>query len=68
MTLDEAREKGAIGLFEDRYGDKVKVYTIEGFSVEVCGGSHVENTGEIGSFKIKKRKAPPQACAVLGQL
>ncbi|NLJ64317.1 MAG: alanine--tRNA ligase [Christensenellaceae bacterium] len=57
MTLDEAREKGAIGLFEDRYGDKVKVYTIEGFSVEVCGGPHVENTGEIGSFKIKKEES-----------
>lgn len=57
MTLDEAREKGAIGLFEDRYGEKVKVYTIEGFSVEVCGGPHVENTGEIGSFKIKKEES-----------
>ncbi|MGI6737931.1 MAG: alanine--tRNA ligase [Christensenellales bacterium] len=57
MSLDEAREKGAIGLFEDRYGEKVKVYTIEGFSVEVCGGPHVENTGEIGSFKIKKEES-----------
>ncbi len=57
MTFEEAKEQGAIGLFEDKYGDRVKVYTIKGFSKEVCGGPHVKHTGEIGSFKIKKESS-----------
>ncbi|MDO5022106.1 MAG: alanine--tRNA ligase [Eubacteriales bacterium] len=54
MTFDEAKAHGAIGLFEDKYGEKVKVYTVKGFSMEVCGGPHVTHTGEIGSFTIQK--------------
>ncbi|MFH1880964.1 MAG: alanine--tRNA ligase, partial [Bacillota bacterium] len=57
MTVDEAKEKGAIGLFESRYGEKVKVYTIGGFSKEICGGPHVHNTAELGSFKIQKEES-----------
>ncbi len=61
MTVDEAKENGAIGLFESKYGDKVKVYTVgEGenvFSKEICGGPHVENTSTIKSFKIKKEES-----------
>ena len=57
MSLDEARESGATGLFENKYGEKVKVYTIGDFSKEICGGPHVEHTGDMGHFKIKKEEA-----------
>ena len=57
MSLDEAKATGAIGLFESKYGDKVKVYTIGDFSKEICGGPHVERTGEMGKFIIKKEEA-----------
>ncbi len=57
MSVDEARTAGAIGLFEDRYGDVVKVYTMGEFSKEICGGPHAAKTGELGSFKIKKEEA-----------
>jgi alanyl-tRNA synthetase len=57
MTLEEARASGATGLFENKYGDKVKVYTIGDFSKEICGGPHVTNTGLLGHFKIKKEEA-----------
>ena len=57
MTLEEAKESGATGLFENKYGDKVKVYTIGDFSKEICGGPHVERTGNMGHFKIKKEEA-----------
>lgn len=57
MTLEEAKNSGAIGLFENKYGDKVKVYTIGDFSKEICGGPHVEHTGELGKFVIKKEEA-----------
>lgn len=58
MSLKEAQEAGAEGVFVDRYNEeKVKVYTIPGFSKEICGGPHVKRTGEIGSFKIIKEEA-----------
>ncbi len=57
MTLEEAKASGAIGLFENKYGDIVKVYTIGDFSKEICGGPHVSNTKELGTFKIKKEEA-----------
>ena len=57
MTLEEAQQAGAIGLFENKYGDKVKVYSIGDFSKEICGGPHVENTKNMGRFKIKKEEA-----------
>ncbi len=57
MTLEEAKKSGATGLFENKYGDKVKVYTIGDFSKEICGGPHVERTGNMGTFKIKKEEA-----------
>lgn len=57
MSYDDAKKSGAIGLFENKYGDKVKVYTIGDFSKEICGGPHVEHTGVLGTFKIKKEEA-----------
>ena len=57
MTLEEAKASGATGLFENKYGDRVKVYTIGDFSKEICGGPHVTHTGELGTFKIKKEES-----------
>ena len=57
MTVDEAKEAGAIGVFEAKYGEKVKVYSVDDFSKEICGGPHVKNTSELGSFKIKKEES-----------
>ncbi len=57
MSVEEAKKMGAIGLFEDRYGSKVKVYTMGDFSKEICGGPHVERTGVLGQFKIKKEES-----------
>lgn len=57
MTYDEAKNSGAIGLFTNKYGEKVKVYTIGDFSKEICGGPHVEHTGDMGTFKIKKEES-----------
>ena len=57
MTPKKAYEEGAIGVFSEKYGGIVKVYTILGYSKEICGGPHVKNTGELVSFKIKKEEA-----------
>lgn len=57
MTLEEARDAGAAALFEGKYGEQVKVYRIGDFSIEVCGGPHVESTGELGTFKIAKEQS-----------
>jgi len=57
MTVDEARDAGALGIFNDKYGDRVKVYTIGDVSKEICGGPHAHRTGELGRFKIKKEES-----------
>lgn len=70
MTVAEAKEKGAMGLFENKYGTKVKVYSVGdpnsppdahvnslNFSKEICGGPHVDNTSTLGKFKIVKEEA-----------
>ncbi len=57
MTVEEAKKKGAIGLFGDKYGERVKVYSINDWSNEICGGPHVQTTSELGHFKIIKEEA-----------
>ncbi|HKL59409.1 MAG TPA: alanine--tRNA ligase-related protein, partial [Sphaerochaeta sp.] len=57
MTLEEAKEAGAIAFFESKYGEQVKVYSIGDYSKEVCGGPHVENTSTMGHFKIQKEQS-----------
>ncbi len=56
MSLDQAREEGFTGLFEGKYGETVKTYSIGGFSKEICGGPHASRTGELGTFKIAKQE------------
>ena len=57
IPLQEAYDSGAIGVFTGKYEDIVKVYTIPGYSKEICGGPHAKNTGELVSFKILKEEA-----------
>ncbi len=57
MSLDEARESGALGIFDNKYEEKVKVYTVDGYSKEICGGPHAQKTGELGKFKIVKEQS-----------
>jgi alanyl-tRNA synthetase len=57
MTVPEAKAKGAIGLFESKYGERVRTYKMGEFSFEICGGPHAENTGDLGSFKIQKEES-----------
>lgn len=56
MSLEDAKASGATGLFANKYGDKVKVYTIGDFSKEICGGPHVARTGNMGHFRIVKEE------------
>jgi alanyl-tRNA synthetase len=57
MTVEDAKAQGAIAFFESKYGEQVKVYSVGDFSKEVCGGPHVERTGTMGHFRIKKEQS-----------
>ncbi len=57
VSYDKAREMGAIGVFDNKYGEMVSVYHVGDFSLEFCGGPHVEHTGDMGVFKILKEEA-----------
>lgn len=57
LPIDQAKAKGAMGVFESKYGEEVKVYGVGDFSLEICGGPHVNNTAELGHFKIQKEES-----------
>jgi alanyl-tRNA synthetase len=57
MPTDKAKEAGAVGVFDGRYGDVVKVYGAGDFSLEICGGPHAKTTGELGKFVIQKEQS-----------
>ncbi len=57
IPYEEAKERGALGLFEDTYQEKVKVYDMGPWSLELCGGPHVEHLGQLSTFKIKKQES-----------
>lgn len=57
MAYEDAKKSGAEGIFADKYGEMVSVYTIGDFSKEICGGPHVNNTCELGNFKILKEES-----------
>ncbi|MBI5306077.1 alanine--tRNA ligase [Candidatus Wolfebacteria bacterium] len=57
MDIEEAKKRGALGAFNEKYGKKVKVYSIGKFSREICGGPHVERTSQVVNFKIIKEES-----------
>ncbi|MEI8080014.1 MAG: alanine--tRNA ligase, partial [bacterium] len=57
LSVDEAKASGAIGLFGEKYGAVVKVYTMGEVSKEICGGPHAGHTGVLGTFKIQKEES-----------
>ena len=57
MSVEEAKAHGAIGLFESKYGNVVKMYAMGSFSKEICGGPHAGNTGDLGRFEIQKEQS-----------
>ncbi len=59
-SLQEARDEGALAFFGDKYDEVVKVYSIGDYSKEVCGGPHVEHTGQLGTFRIVKEQSSSQ--------
>ena len=57
MSPEDAKKSGAVGVFDHKYGDKIKVYSINEFSREICGGPHIKNTKELGKFRILKEES-----------
>ena len=63
LPIEEAKQRGAIALFGEKYGDTVRVVDMGGYSVEFCGGTHLDNTAKAGPFRCLRRSFPSPACA-----
>ena len=57
MSIEDAKKTGAMALFGDKYGEKVRTYKMGDYSFEICGGPHAKNTGDLGTFKIQKEES-----------
>src|SRR5690554_7581943 len=61
MSIEEAKKSGALGFFDSKYGNRVKVYSIGDFSKELCGGPHVSHTGQLGKFRSEEHTSELQS-------